>query len=209
MHRIRQLEVTRGDLLVAAALFAWALTETILRSGPGSGWQRVAIALFVILPLLWRRQAPLPALIASLLVLLPWGLAAPREEEAAWPFAVLLLHDFSNALYVARTRLAVLGVVLPYGTLLALMWSGYYTSADQDAGEFLVVAFFCQGAWTAGRLLRRRVLQVEEERAAGGERAAVAVLEERARVARELHDVVGHSVGIIAMQAGAAEQLVD
>jgi signal transduction histidine kinase len=210
MQRFRPLaQVSRTDVLVAVALFAWAVTETILRSGPGTQWQRVAIAFFVILPLVWRRHAPLPALIASLLVLVPWGLAAPSEEEAAWPFAALLLHDFSNALYVVRTRLAVLGLVLPYATLLALMGSGFYTSADQAAGEFLVGGFFCIGAWTAGRLLRHRVLQVEAERAAGGERARDAVFEERARVARELHDVVGHSVGIIAMQAGAAEALVE
>src|SRR4051794_32145333 len=101
MQRIRPLtQVSRTDVLVAAALLVWAVTETILRSGPGTQWQRVAIALFAIVPLVWRRHAPLPALLASLLVLLPWGLAAPTEEEAAWPFAVLLQHDFSNALYV-------------------------------------------------------------------------------------------------------------
>jgi signal transduction histidine kinase len=201
--------VSRTDVAVPAALFTWAIVETILRDGPGTAWQRGLIAFFAILPLMWRRPAPLFALAATLIVLLPWGLAAPRAEEAAWPFAALLLLDFSVALYVARAELAVFGFVLPYGTLLAMMGSGYYTSSDQGAGEFLVGAFFCIGAWSAGRLLRRRVLQVEEERAAGGERARDAVSGERARVARELHDVVGHSVGIIAMQAGAAEALVE
>src|SRR3954471_20151840 len=101
MQRLRPLtQVSRTDVLVAAALFAWAVTETILRSGPGTQWQRVAIAFFAVLPIIWRRHAPLAALLASLLVLLPWGPAAPTEEEAAWPFGVLLLHGFSNALYV-------------------------------------------------------------------------------------------------------------
>jgi signal transduction histidine kinase len=210
MQRLRPLaHVSRTDVLIAVALFAWAITETILRSGPGTHWQRLLIAFFTILPLVWRRQAPLLALFAALLVLVPWAVAAPSEEEAAWPFGALLLLDFSVALYVAPLRLAVLGLLLPYSTLLGLMASGYYTSAEGDAGEFLVGAFFCIGAWAAGRLLRRRVLQVEEERAAGGERARDAVSTERARVARELHDVVGHSVGIIAMQAGAAEALVE
>jgi signal transduction histidine kinase len=63
-------------------------------------------------------------------------------------------------------------------------------------------------AWTAGRLLRRRVLQVEEERAAGGERARDAVAGERARVARELHDVIGHSISVMGIQAGAVRRVL-
>ena len=86
-----------------------------------------------------------------------------------------------------------------------MMASGFYASPEEDAGEFLVGAFFCAGAWAAGRLLRHRVLQVEAERAAGGELARAAVAEERARIARELHDVVAHGVSIVAVQAGAAE----
>ena len=200
---------SRSDLLVFGALFAWALLETILRQGPGQAWQRIAIAFFSIAPLLWRRHAPLLALAATLAVIVPWALLTNREEEAAWPFGTLLVHGFSVGLYVRSNRLAVVGLIAPYATMLAFLASGYYAAPDSDAGEYLVSGFFCVSAWVAGRLLRRRVLQVEAERAAGGERARDAVAAERARVARELHDVVGHSVGIIAMQAGAAEQLVD
>ena len=200
---------SRADFVVVGALFAWAVLETALRSGPAGTWQRLVVAILALLPLLWRRYAPLGALAATLLVLGGWAALSTGEEEAAWPFATLLLHGFSVALHVAPLRLAVIGLIAPYATMMMFLATDYYQAPDSDAGEFLVGGFFCISAWTAGRLLRRRIEQVEAERAAGGERARDAVLEERARVARELHDVVGHSVGIIAMQAGAAEALVD
>src|SRR5206468_10742050 len=66
------------------------------------------------------------------------------------------------------------------------------------------------GAWLAGRLVRNRQLYagVLEERARVLElerdvHARVAAAEERVRLARELHDVVGHSVSVIVVQAGA------
>ena len=201
--------VSRADLAVFASLLAWAAVETFVRSGPGEEWQRIAIAFFAILPIVWRRRAPLVALAATLVVIVPWALLADREEEAAWPFGTLLVLGFSVGLHVASNGWALLGLVIPYATMMSFLASGYYAAPDSDAGEYLVGGFFCVGAWTAGRLLRRRVLQVDAERAAGGERARDAVTAERARVARELHDVVGHSVGIIAMQAGAAEALID
>ena len=206
---IGSVGVSRADLAVFAALFAWAAVETFVRSGPGEEWQRIAIAFLTILPIVWRRRAPLVALAATLVVIVPWALLADREEEAAWPFGTLLVLGFSVGLYVAANGWALLGLFVPYATMVSFLASGYYVAPDSDAGEYLVGGFFCAGAWTAGRLLRRRVLQVDAERAAGGERARDAVAAERARVARELHDVVGHSVGIIAMQAGAAEALID
>jgi signal transduction histidine kinase len=64
--------------------------------------------------------------------------------------------------------------------------------------------------WIGGRALRSRQLRAEalEDRAAAlqresEERARAAVAEERLRIARELHDVVGHSLGVIVVQAGA------
>jgi signal transduction histidine kinase len=77
-------------------------------------------------------------------------------------------------------------------------------------GDFLLPVVIFGGAWFAGRLVRKRQLfaQVFAERARVLERerdanARVAAAEERVRIARELHDAVGHSVSVMVVQAGA------
>src|SRR5262249_36173409 len=77
-----------------------------------------------------------------------------------------------------------------------------------DPGNLTVISFFVVAAWTAGFLLRRRAEHVRAVEAQSGELAKEAVADERARIARELHDVVAHSVTIISVQAGAADQSV-
>jgi signal transduction histidine kinase len=72
------------------------------------------------------------------------------------------------------------------------------------------------GAWWIGDIfrarrereneLRERTIELEYERE---ENARRAVMEERVRIARELHDVVAHHVSIIGIQAGAARRLLD
>jgi signal transduction histidine kinase len=124
------------------------------------------------------------------------------------PFPALLVASFSVGLYVDRLWRSLLGVVAPIAIVAALskspMWEGV-----RHAGDYAVLIFFVSGAWVAGFLIRRRALQVRAAERAGGERAEAAVRVERARIARELHDIVAHSVSIIALQAGAAETLVE
>jgi signal transduction histidine kinase len=198
----------RIDYVIFGVMFAWGLGEALLGGGPGERWQRALIAVALTVPVIVRRRAPVLGLLFVATVIIPWAYAADRSEDGSFPFPVLLLLGFSAGLYVASTRLSVIGLLVPEAVMLAIIPSPYFEGAP-GATEYLIFTFFVSFAWGAGRLLRRRIEQIAEAEAAGGERARDAVFEERARVARELHDVVGHSVGIIAMQAGAAEQLVD
>ncbi len=86
----------------------------------------------------------------------------------------------------------------------------------KGVGNFVFGLIFAVGVWAVGRAVRartkeNRVLQVRavdlvKERDASDREAAA---EERGRIARELHDVISHSVNVMVVQAGAAEQMVD
>jgi len=95
-------------------------------------------------------------------------------------------------------------IVLAGGVIVA------YNDPAGEAGDFVFIPALFGIAWLAGFALRTRAEQAEaaEERAALAEReretaARIAVAEERARITRELHDIVAHSVSVMVLQVGA------
>ena len=96
---------------------------------------------------------------------------------------------------------------------LAAVWLTFVLT-DNDFANYMFTGRLRGRRWLAGRGIRSRqaraddfeahVVRVEREREA---KAREAVADERARIARELHDVVSHSVGVIVIQAQAAQQL--
>jgi signal transduction histidine kinase len=92
-------------------------------------------------------------------------------------------------------------------------WSYAAGAGDQNT---VPSTFFAAVAWLAGRAMRRRqqlvellgdrAQQLERERE---ERVRAMVAEERGRIARELHDVVAHSVSVMVVQAQAGPRLGD
>jgi signal transduction histidine kinase len=92
---------------------------------------------------------------------------------------------------------------------LAALWASVHLQGG-GVGNYIFAGAIFAGAWVAGFLLRGRRLHTEalEERTVALEqeqeaRARAAVAEERARIARDLHDAVAHSMSVIAVQAGA------
>jgi signal transduction histidine kinase len=162
------------------------------------------------LVLVLRRRAPLVMAFAMAAVLALHDLLWADEITLAG-MAALLIAMYSVAAHErSLARAAAGGLVL-----------GVAANTDLIAGglghdSFWPFRFlFLAGAWLAGWVVHRRQLQVGEltHRAVllardREERAAAAVARERARLARELHDVVAHSVSVMVVQAGAAEQVL-
>ncbi len=200
------------DLAIALAFALIGQLELVLSTpeayrGSAPHAVSAAAALLVSLPLIWRRQAPMAVLVtAATAIVLPRVIFDTTVLFYGGLFPVLMAL-FSASCYaeVPRDRLALLA---PVGILagLSLAIPSFRIGSEY---AFTIAAF--GGAWLAGQGTRRWRAISEKLRAALQELEATAVLreqdavdEERARIARELHDVVGHSVSVMVLQAGAA-----
>jgi signal transduction histidine kinase len=187
---------------VTAVALAGLVVEDVFSSGgyyTASKWIYVPAALLMTLPLAWRRRWPLTVCVIVMGTLAAESIAvgsAPTPDVAmiAW-----LLAIYSAAAHCDRNRAVVAAVV---SIAAGLVWMGI--------DDFLLPVVVFGGAWIAGRLVRQRQVYAAalEERTEALERerelnARAAVAEERTRIARELHDIVAHTLGVMVVQAGA------
>ncbi|MFC5996984.1 sensor histidine kinase [Pseudonocardia hispaniensis] len=193
------------EYVMAAALLVWAVLEALVSGGE---WPvEVLVAAIWSLPVVLLRIAPGPGLAVVLAVFLGHALSGPELLPGAMPLPSILLLVFGAGLWMASAVWSVSSVVAAAATVLGVQAFGYY--AADGAGQYLVGVFFIVGAWTAGRMIRRRAVQLRRAHEAAARSAQEAVAAERRRIAHELHDVVAHAVSVIAVQAGAAEDLME
>jgi signal transduction histidine kinase len=164
----------------------------------------------VTLPLAWRRLAPLATIAVISASVVVQSLVAPGA--AFGEFLAVMLATYSVAAHT-NTAGAVLGLV---AVAPAVIVQNVRETGELSPFELVYGVVYFGGAWLLGRAVRRR-----REHAAGlvkrtellerdrEERARVAVAAERSRMARELHDVIAHSVSVIVVQAGAAEEICE
>jgi signal transduction histidine kinase len=202
------------DLLLAAGVTAVGQAEIWLTDAVEPKPLLAGLALLVTAPLAWRRPAPLAALLAVLGAYAVVGSGWP-DLNPLYGFMAVVVAAYSVGAY-AQPRRAVLG-----GALVVLVfWVGGLLDnlrhpGTVPLGDFVFVTFLFGGAWLLGRVMGARGLQTAElqQRAARLEaereaKAHAAVAAERARIARELHDVIAHSVSVMVVQAGAAEEVL-
>ena len=204
--------VLDGVLAVAAAAVGFALLATALPFDPGSP-RAVAAYLLVAahtLPIAVRRRFPLPALAWALATGV--GFAALGLNLVALSFTILV-YVYTAAACCPR-RLSLAGLAATEAVLVGVWLAS--PGAIGDGGTLVIDGLIMVAAWWLGDGTRRRqeAAVAAQERAAEleqarGELARRAVTEERLRIARELHDVVAHSMSIIAVQSGVGVHVLD
>jgi signal transduction histidine kinase len=196
------------------ALAVIAVGEFSILSGHTTEGPRgltAAVALVVGVGLAFRRRAPLEAATVAMCAWLIQAVAG-RSPSALWEIVPLLVYPYSVAAHENRRRALIGGAIL-----LAGLWAivALDPTAHTTTDRLFSAPLFVGASWLAGRGVRRFWSQAREldqlNRELEGRREMdllAATREERARIARELHDVVAHSLSVIVVQAGAAELML-
>ena len=213
------------ELLIALLAIAGMLELVVGRDSPGAPamtlWVSVPAVAVLVLPLFARRRFPFAAPAAY------WLMAA------ALTFVDGLLIPFIGSLGVVGLATAFLlgnlrddkqagiGLAIVLGCIVVVVSN---IPGPESASDLIFIPLRFVVSWVAGYALRERTEQAEaaEMRATLAERekeaaemrailavrekeasARIAVAEERARIARELHDIVAHAVSVMVLQVGA------
>ena len=211
--------------VVALVLLMFGLPDLLhghSGSGDGEARHRLRLALTdpplagtlalqagLVLPLLWRRRRPLVAFGAVTAVfLLQWSLGVVLRADIA-----LLVALYSLALHGRLSRLpwacaamtvAMVPVALRVSPVVSFWDALFFLLAAATAALAIGLTVRIRRAQLAG--LRERAARLETER---DQRSRLATATERARVAREMHDIVGHNLSVIITLADAGAYAAD
>jgi signal transduction histidine kinase len=165
--------------------------------------------LLITVPLAWRRRLPMAAFVAQMVGLAISADRGPTPELTA--FVALLLGVYSLAAYYHNSWVS-LAVLLTTATWVAVQFG----DAAPDMPEWLTSFVLVIPLWLVGYQVRQsrqradastsRAERLARERDTA---ALAAIVQERARIARELHDVVTHNVSVMVIQATAATKVLD
>jgi signal transduction histidine kinase len=198
------------DVLIAIAAvesaFEVAFRHDSVRAPRTTLWFTVPAVMLVVLPLLARRRFPFAA---PLSVWLAGGVLSFVDGRlvvftvSAFVAGLVAAFLLGNDHDTVRARLGLAAVLI--GAAIVV-----YNDPVSAPGTLIFIPVLFAIGWLAGYTLHERATQAEaaEERATHAERereasARVAVAEERARIARELHDIVAHAVSVMVLQVGA------
>ncbi|MER7460114.1 sensor histidine kinase [Micromonospora sp. NPDC126480] len=232
----QRFDVYAGLAATVLALFSLTLarsTGAFLLGPPPSGPEQVFWTIAVVLPLIWRRRFPATVtVVISAAFIAAQARSAPETQLSGWAlFAALYTlgawgrdRRLSRRLRIGviATMFVWLGVyyattigsippdafaraVGPVPPVLAAMVSGVLVNGLY----FGFAYFFGEIAWLAASRQHDLRTQAEQLRRSQAEVREHAVIGERVRIARELHDVVAHHVSVMGVQAAAARRVFD
>jgi signal transduction histidine kinase len=199
-ERLRRVDHRIWDALLAVVLLAGSVAALML--GPREGTRAstalgVALLLVATVPLALRRRAPL---VVATIAVASDALLTSLGYQTTGGFAVAI------ALYTAaayRPREQLIPVLVPLAAVEAVA----FFIDDANWVEVLLGVTFAAGIPIAiGRNVFNRRARIVRDRELAAREAVTA---ERARIARELHDVVAHHMSVMVVQAGAARAVAD
>jgi signal transduction histidine kinase len=200
---LRTLDPRLLDGLLAVGLSVGAGLQ-LLSQEPGNMARLVPVT-FTCLPLMFRRRYPIAVHFVQIAAAI-----ATQRQPVTLSLVAIFTSVYSVAVYSRWRR------QFPLWLLIGSAWLGLsfpWSAPSMPAWALLLVGGF--GIWLAGNAVRDRQLRADmlEERALRLERERelnmrVARADERERIARELHDVVAHSVSVMVVQAGAARTML-
>ncbi len=189
-------------LVVLGQLEVWNGLGATHRQGPA--WAQAGAYAIGPLFLLWRRARPVEAFVGlTAVAVVEFALAGSPEGMGVQLPATVAAYSVARweQRHPPWWGLALVGV---YGVSWVLLDPLSTTWGDRAGGLFWVSTVVI--SWFVGALVRSRVQNAEQRREARAARAEQAVAEERNRIARELHDVIGHSVSVMTVQAAAVRR---
>src|SRR5581483_2901832 len=198
-----------ADVVLALAIFVGSVAD-MLTPRAHSGWGgprglELLAALLISVPLLWRKRYPIPVLVAVFVGGAIDVLSVAPRQAGFEPFVAEIVAFYSLGAHEDERR--------SLGAFIAVTVLGMFPSAflHETVGSVAPALVFTFAAWLVGRIIRswrnraveleRANLELEQQREL---QAEAAVMVERGRIARELHDVIAHNVSMIVVQAGAA-----
>lgn len=191
------------DVAPAAGLLVLGLLEAAFRPSSRHLPGLVALVFAYSVPLVWRRRWPLPVL----LVVIACGPTLVQTTKAGGLISYVLAAML--AAYTAGRVCEPPRTWWGPAIILGVGWT-YFAFFHGVLSDFFFIALLYGGAWLVGFVLHRReshIAALRDEasmlRAEQAEQARHAVEAERARIARELHDIVSHSISVITIQAQA------
>ena len=201
------------DVGIVVGFLALGVAEAFL---PGATDPRDPFALLsmaaIVIPLLWRRRYPTAVMAVS--GFLYFGRLFLGLPVTTWLNAAQLIAVYSVGTNERRPLAdwvrPIAGVGLTIGFLVAAA-RGLFSVANVATAmaSWVAVAFIGEALYARGRYeesLKERARRAEEEQV---ERDRRAIQDERARIAREFHDIWAHTLSVVVVQAEAAEEVFD
>jgi signal transduction histidine kinase len=206
----------RSDYIVGAVLTAAILAETYAGDIPGTRWVMVVSALIQGLSLIWRRVLPWLVPIIQVGAMSLDALAdVPSDDSSTIGLVALVLAIFAMGRYGLVRREDRTRTYIAWAATLAVAWGMSIAQSGVRLSDLIFIGIFVVAPMIFGRAIavsqsaQREAEVLNEQLVEQGEQLReLAVQDERERIARELHDVIAHSVSLMGLQAGAARTVL-